>query len=638
MIKKDMDPAFLQDMRDELKKHYKKCSRDLVARENDLQRTSMDLAVGLSEVIEALRAISAGNPDIRIRTGSNIELVRKLKQSVNENAKNIGEIVNQSHEFAISLAEHFDVLHKVSLGDLDARVTGRSRIELLRSLKKVTNETIMSIQQGMETRRQYESQLYESEKRYRSIIESMPMGMHIYRLEGNGRLVFVGTNPAADDILGVKNEQFIGKTIEKAFPGLRHTDIPDAYRRVALSGTTWHADQILYEENQIKGVFEVWAFSISPRNIVAAFQDITARRQLEEKILNASKQWKRTFDAVDDLILLIDTSYRIQRVNAATAKKVGLPFKEIIGKQCFEVLHKKQFPCEHCPHRLTLADGKPHMIEENFTDTLHGYYSITTSPILSEEGNLSGTVYIARDVTGQKKMEEDVQRMAKMEVIGRLAGGVAHEVRNPLNAIMIFTETLSRDLEQNSKYKPLITHIRSQVDRLLSMMKDLLNLGKPIEKSNLSRESMNTICLASIDLWKHAPISKSFPVRYVPPEDPDVYVISDHQKLQQVFYNLFDNAARHSPEGSEINVVFKKSSQDICRVQIIDKGVGIRREIAGKVFEPFFTTRRGGTGLGLSLVKHIIEFHGGEVEIFNNNPPPGCTVEIRLPKAGREKP
>ena len=227
--------------------------------------------------------------------------------------------------------------------------------------------------------------------------------------------------------------------------------------------------------------------------------------------------------------------------------------------------------------------------------------------------------------------------MEKMEMIGKLAGGVAHEVRNPLNAIMIFTETLSRDLEQNSKYKPLITHIRSQVDRLLSMMRDLLNLGKPVEKSNLLRESMDTICLASIDLWNHSEMSKSYPIHYEPPENSDVYVLADNQKLQQVFYNLFDNAARHSPEGSEIGLIFKKAPEDICRVHITDSGVGISQEIAEKVFEPFFTTRRGGTGLGLSLVKHIIDFHGGEVEIFNNDPPPGCTVEIRLPKAGTGK-
>jgi PAS domain S-box-containing protein len=111
-------------------------------RDRELEGMSMELALGLSEVFEGLKRISSGDPEVKMPEISEVELITKLKHMVNMTAENIGEIVDQSHEFAIELAEHFDVLHRVSKGDLDAKITGSSQIELLEALKKVTNEMI----------------------------------------------------------------------------------------------------------------------------------------------------------------------------------------------------------------------------------------------------------------------------------------------------------------------------------------------------------------------------------------------------------------------------------------------------------------------------------------------------------------
>lgn len=122
------------------------------------------------------------------------------------------------------------------------------------------------------------------EKQYRftrSILESAPLGMHMYRLEQNGRLVFTGTNQAADRILGVDNRQFIGKTIEEAFPSLIQTDIPVRYRKLASEGGEWDDDQIVYEENEIKGAFAIKAFQTVPGSMAVFFEDVT-RLKLQE--------------------------------------------------------------------------------------------------------------------------------------------------------------------------------------------------------------------------------------------------------------------------------------------------------------------------------------------------------------------
>ena len=138
----NMDVAALKETIKTVDTQFKEFRSIVNGRDRELESMSMELAIGLSEVFEGLKKISSGDPEVKIPEISEVELIAKLKHMVNMTAENIGEIVDQSHEFAIGLAEHFDVLHRVSKGDLNAKVTGSSQVELLESLKKVTNEMI----------------------------------------------------------------------------------------------------------------------------------------------------------------------------------------------------------------------------------------------------------------------------------------------------------------------------------------------------------------------------------------------------------------------------------------------------------------------------------------------------------------
>jgi two-component system cell cycle sensor histidine kinase/response regulator CckA len=127
-----------------------------------------------------------------------------------------------------------------------------------------------------------EETLRASEAKYRVIVESIPMGMHMYQLEPDGRLVFTGANPAADEILGVDHGQFVGQTIEEAFPPLAESEVPDRYRLAASAGEPWHKDQIVYQDQQIAGAFETYAFQTAPGRVTAAFWDVTERQRTEQ--------------------------------------------------------------------------------------------------------------------------------------------------------------------------------------------------------------------------------------------------------------------------------------------------------------------------------------------------------------------
>jgi PAS domain S-box-containing protein len=129
-----------------------------------------------------------------------------------------------------------------------------------------------------------EEKLKESQEHMRNLFNSIPMGIHMYHLYEDGRLVFIGANPAADEILHLDNMEFIGKTIEEAFPPLIESDIPKRYRELAKNGGYWKWDQYDYEDEKIQGAFEVHAFQISPMYMVATFLDIAERIETEDKL------------------------------------------------------------------------------------------------------------------------------------------------------------------------------------------------------------------------------------------------------------------------------------------------------------------------------------------------------------------
>lgn len=245
---------------------------------------------------------------------------------------------------------------------------------------------------------------------------------------------------------------------------------------------------------------------------------------------------------------------------------------------------------------------------------------------------------LRQEIIERKQLELQLLKAKKLEAIGQIAGGVAHEVRNPLNAILTITEALFKEKEiaANPELKPFIQHIRTQVSRLVHLMNDLLDLGRTIPATNLQPTPLYEICRETLDLWKSTGMSKNKQGLLTSDNDNiSIQVLADGLKLQQVFFNLLENAGHHTSDGSGIMIRLTHNGPDLscgmAVVQVIDQGTGIPEDKMLHVFDPFYTDRKGGTGLGLALVKHFIENMGGTVTIWNNSPPPGCTVEVRIP-------
>jgi PAS domain-containing protein len=198
----------------------KRAEEALRQSEETLRTINVELAQGLSEVFKALNEISLGNPEVRIPETSKLDLIAKLKQIVNLTAGDLGEIVDLSHEFAIGLAEYFDVLHRVSTGDLTARVSGGSEVELLESLKRMTNQTIESVSQEITERQRAEAmleQMYSTVKKSHddllSILNMLRLG--IVMVSQDGRISFL--NQTAQQLMKKKKKAVLGKHWDEVF-------------------------------------------------------------------------------------------------------------------------------------------------------------------------------------------------------------------------------------------------------------------------------------------------------------------------------------------------------------------------------------------------------------------------------------
>jgi PAS domain S-box-containing protein len=501
-------------------------------------------------------------------------------------------------------------------------------------------------------------------------VETIPIGLTITDTEGK----IVYTNSAEAKMHGYAVDELIGKNMRIFAPREKWKVLPFE----ELKGLqTWSRQSLNIRENG--EVFPVYLTSVpvtdaesNPIGIITVCQDITLRKLAEEKL----EQRREALQLVNKLATTIGTSFKavcdevLLSLSKLLKSSHGLVLRFEDSKiNIMSGINEQKLDFEETtrsldfmnifrPFKNTFFQGLLKTIFPEHPFAEYNLKSIVNIPVKDSVGNVVGAIiimdnkerefiqneinlieifarYIAFEIE-RESMETRLQNAQKMEIIGKLAGGVAHEVRTPLNAIMVFTETLCATIENDSKYKTVLSHIRSQVDRLSALMKDLLNLGKPVDQSNLFRQSLNAICSSSIDIWKHSEISRAHTVIFSQSEDcGDTYVFADSQKLQQVFLNLLDNAAENSPEYSEIRITLQVPDRNMCKIQVVDYGNGVPEEILPRIFEPFFTTRRGGTGLGLCIVKHVIDTHGGRIEVVNNKPLPGCTVEIALPISDR---
>jgi len=228
-------------------------------------------------------------------------------------------------------------------------------------------------------------------------------------------------------------------------------------------------------------------------------------------------------------------------------------------------------------------------------------------------------------------LEHKIRETEKIKLLSSIASGVAHEVRNPLHAIQSLSEAMAKEMEGRPEYQEYLDHIKVQVNRLSQLMKELLELGKPIQPALFKKESLKELAGAAVNYWKEAQPEMHLNLKLDNSLMPENFVFADGAKIQEVIINLLDNASQHTSDYQEVKVALLRSGDKQALVKVIDRGEGVKPQDLPRMFEPFFTTRKKGTGLGLTLCQRIVESHGGTIEISNNQDGPGCNAQFTLP-------
>ena len=262
--------------------------------------------------------------------------------------------------------------------------------------------------QDITDRKWAEEKIQESERRYRSIVESSPLGMHMYELQDQDKLIFIGSNPAADAILRVDNSIFIGKTIEDAFPPLVQTEAPERYKRAAAEGILWKTEQIDYDADGIVGAFEVIAFQTTPNKMVATFQDITARKQAVDALRKSEERYRAVVENQTEFIVRWKPDGTRTFVNEAYLRYYNITMEEALTSSFMSLIVEEDRPAVE-EKNARLISGKSQTETDVHrvirSDGSLGWQEWADHALHDENGNVIEFQSIGRDITEQKRAE-----------------------------------------------------------------------------------------------------------------------------------------------------------------------------------------------------------------------------------------
>ena len=463
-------------------------------------------------------------------------------------------------------------------------------------------------------RKNAETALQASEANFRNSMENSPMGI---RIGDEGDQAFY-VNSAFLNIFDYENIDEV-KTVpryERYTPESyanfclireresRGEQIPDKIEAdiICKDGTIRHI------EASRRDVF--WNGEL---HVQVIYNDITERKHAEKQFEQAAQEWRTTFDSITDLISIRDKDNRIVRVNKAMADMLKTTPKELIGKFCCEVMHSAKESPVNCPHWKALINGKPISIE-TFNSDLGIHLQESASPIFNEKREITGSVIVARDVTKQKRMEEQLIMTDRLASIGELSSGIAHELNNPLTSVIGFSQLLMEG-EVPEDIKKDLSIVYSEAQRAAAIVKNLLTFARkhaPVKQLS----QVNTVIEDVLRLRAYEQKVNNIEVESrLAPNLPETMI--DHFQMQQVFLNIVVNAEFAMQEAHQRGKLIIKTerSNGVIRITFTDDGPGISPENLKHIFDPFFTTKEvgKGTGLGLSICHGIVTEHGGKI-------------------------
>jgi two-component system NtrC family sensor kinase len=353
-------------------------------------------------------------------------------------------------------------------------------------------------------------------------------------------------------------------------------------------------------------------------------RDLDARlAQRSAALVRAAQEWRASFDAIGDpLAILRGGGCEVVRSNTAFARAAGVAPTGLSGLHCTEHAFGK-LPC---PARCAMAFAEPSEREVIFADRT---WLLRSFPFAAD--GEEGAVVVFKDVTDEREVGRRLFHAEKMSAVGQLAGGVAHEINNPLGGILAFAQMMAREKDRSAEDQESLRLIQDAAVRAKRIVESLLRFSRRPKPDERGQVDLTLVCDDALFLLLSQLKDRKYEVvrAYEPAS-----AIGNANQLQQIVVNLVVNAIQAMPDGGRIVVGTGPAGAGRVRFTVTDDGPGIPEEHSKRIFEPFFTTKPEGkgTGLGLSICYQIAEEHGGNIRA-ENAPGMGACFSVELPAA-----
>lgn len=344
---------------------------------------------------------------------------------------------------------------------------------------------------------------------------------------------------------------------------------------------------------------------------------------------------KSISDQLSDDIFFLSPQGHVLDVNETACKRLGKTKKDFVGKgfrEAFQGLHCPS-PEKLCytPVETTVRTGEPSEAVQSEIDDAGRvrYYRIYTYPIFDDERRLVNVVAMRRDITRRTEMEQRLQQSEKLASIGQLSTYIAHEIRNPLFAISGFANSLLRQGNQGQASREKLGIILEESKRLDTILKSIINFSRPTEGRETAMD-VGLVAEQSAEIMRQDCDKAGVRVRLESAQSL-AKAQADPEMIKQCLINLIKNAIEAMPEGGEI-ILRTGMTMERVTVEVTDTGPGIPLDVRDKVFSPFFSTKGKGSGLGLAMIRKIMDDIGGDVTLSSVEGQ-GASVTLHLPPA-----
>ncbi|SDN61003.1 two-component system, sporulation sensor kinase A [Fictibacillus solisalsi] len=373
-------------------------------------------------------------------------------------------------------------------------------------------------------------------------------------------------------------------------------------------------------------LFPIWDQNGRVHAYSGISRDITEKKRQEKALRESEEKYRIIAENTMDLITVSDDHGKVTYSSPSNKVILGIEPETYYGRYAGEFLHPDDRERIYQLMREMVQSRKPIKFEARWKHNNGGYVLLETNatPVINEKDQVESFVVVSRDLTERKKTEEMLRKSDKLSVLGQLAAGVAHEIRNPLTSIKGFLQLLESKAQDNNEYYEIML---SEIDRINSIVSEFMVLAKP-QVMNLVPTNLTQLLRHVISLLETQAILMNVQIHFHAEENLPLVSSADSQ-LKQVFINLLKNSIEAMPEGGNIYISVRQQAE-LLSVSFTDEGCGIPKELLPTLGEPFYTTKEKGTGLGLMVCYKIIENHGGTIQVASEVGQ-GSTFTVILP-------